>query len=58
MPFRTELAAVKLDDTSPAVKLSVESGDDRDTKATSDVELARVGTFPDGGTVESFGNTR
>ena len=59
MPLRTELAAVKLEFKSvvctvkppPAVLV-------RSVRATSDGEFTRVGTVPDGGLTESFGNTR
>ena len=53
-PGCTELAAVKLADTTPGVKVRplVES---RSWNATSEGELTRVGTFPEGGKVEVLG---
>ncbi len=58
MPFSTEFAAVKLDAWIPGVKPSVPEPLSRESKATSEGEFTRVGTLPDGGFVESLGNTR
>ena len=57
MPFNTEFAAVKLP-RAVAVNVRVAALLSRESKATSEGELARVGTLPEGGTVESSGNTR
>jgi hypothetical protein len=57
MPFTTLLAAVKLGLSNPVENPSC-PGKSRLSKATSDGEFARVGTWPLGGTVESLGKTR
>src|ERR1700758_1844841 len=58
MPFSTELPAVKLDWTTDGVNVKLPVEESRESNATSEGELTRVSTFPDGGTVESLGNTR
>src|SRR6266481_1044895 len=59
MPFTTVFATVKLELTRVAVKLSVPKLPSRvaESISTSEGELARVGTFPEGGSTESAGNT-
>ncbi len=56
-PGCTELPAVKLAEITPGAKVKPPF-EARESNATSDGELTRVGTFPEGGKVESFGNTR
>lgn len=47
-PGCTELLAVKLSEITPGVKVRP-SGEARESNATSDGELTREGTFPEGG---------
>ena len=58
MPLRTELATVKELLRTVVVKLRFEATVPRESNALSEGELVRVGTLPDGGLVESLGNTR
>ena len=58
MPLRMELLAVNVSASTDVVNERLASAVFRSSKATSDGELARVGTLPEGGLVESFGNTR
>jgi len=58
MPFTTLLLAVKVLASVVVEKLSEPPAESRESKTTSEGEFARVGTWPDGGTVESFGKVR
>ena len=57
-PQRTELFAVNDVLSTVVKKLRFPAPADRVSKVTSEGELTRVGTFPDGGSAESLGKIR